>query len=161
MERKSDYQEALLKRIIESDGIKKITDAITAVISGTPDVNVTDREARLLGIVTTLMENRTYDHATFDASASGNLVAAVATKVIKVHGITIQAAGTVVVNINDGSGGASLAEWTFQAREGVVYAFAPYPAHWFQTSVNTALYVTLSAAVVVTINVIYTDDDSA
>lgn len=126
-------------------------------------VEIDPRQIRALTAsdkVTTLMEDRTYDHATFDASASGDLVAAVAGKVIKVHAITIQAAGTVVVNINDGSGGASLAEWTFQAREGVVYSFAPYPAHWFQTSVNTALYVTLSAAVVVTSNVIYTDDDA-
>ena len=46
-----EYEEKLLERIIETDGIKKIQDAITAVISGTPDVNVTDRVARLLGIV--------------------------------------------------------------------------------------------------------------
>lgn len=40
-----------LVAIKDVDGIKKIQDAITAVISGTPDVNVTDRVARLLGIV--------------------------------------------------------------------------------------------------------------
>ena len=49
--RRSDYEEKLLQRIIETDGIKKIQDAITVVISGTPDVNVTDKAARLLGVV--------------------------------------------------------------------------------------------------------------
>lgn len=102
-----------------------------------------------------------YKHASFDAGASGTLVAAVAGKVIKVNAITIQAQGTVVVNISNGNGGASLAEWSFQAREGVVYSFAPYPAHWFQTGVNTALYVTLSAGVTVTINCIYNDADAS
>lgn len=102
-----------------------------------------------------------YKHAVFDSNASGNLVAAVAGKVIKIHAITIQAQGTVIVNINDGLGGASLAEWSFQDREGVVYSFAPYPAHWMQTGVNTALYVTLSAAQTVTINLIYSDTDAS
>ena len=32
--RRSDYEEYLLKRIIETDGIKKIQDAISAVIYG-------------------------------------------------------------------------------------------------------------------------------
>ena len=107
-------------------------------------------------------EGITYDHAHFDAAASGDLVgAAGAGLVIKVHALTIQAQGTVVVNLTNGNGGASLAEWSFQAREGVVYGFAPYPAHWLQTGQNTALYVTLSAAQTVTINCIYSDEDAS
>lgn len=103
-----------------------------------------------------------YKHAHFDAAADGNLVAAVAGFCIKVHAITIQAQGTVVVNIRDGNaGGASLAEWSFQAREGVVYSFAPYPAHWFQTTAGNALFVDVSAAQTVTINCIYTDADTS
>jgi len=46
-----DYEERLLELIKDTDGIKKIQDPITAIISGTPDVNVTDRAARLLGII--------------------------------------------------------------------------------------------------------------
>lgn len=46
---RSEREEKLLERIIETDGIKKIQDAITAVISG--DVDVSDRAARLLGVV--------------------------------------------------------------------------------------------------------------
>jgi len=102
---------------------------------------------------------KTYKTAVFDASASGDLVAAVAGKVIKLHALTIQAQGTVVVNLNNGNGGSSLMEWSFQAREGAVVPMANAPAFWAITSVNTALYVTLSAAVVVTITAIYSDDD--
>jgi len=111
--------------------------------------------------VFTKHDNKTYKTAVFDASASGNLVAAVAGKVIKLHALTIQAQNTVVVNLNNGAAGASLMEWSFQAREGAVIPMANAPAYWAVTSVNTALYVTLSAAVVVTITAIYSGDDAA
>jgi hypothetical protein len=106
-------------------------------------------------------DSKTYKVAVFDASASGNLVAAVAGKVIKLHALTIQAQNTVVVNLNNGAAGTSLMEWSFQAREGAVVPMANAPAYWAITSVNTALYVTLSAAVVVTITAIYSDDDAS
>jgi len=106
-------------------------------------------------------DSKTYKVAVFDASASGNLVAAVAGKVIKLHALTIQAQNTVVVNLKDGSAGSSLMEWSFQAREGAVIPMANAPAYWAITGVNTALYVTLSAAVVVTITAIYSDDDAS
>jgi hypothetical protein len=105
-------------------------------------------------------DSKTYKTAVFDASASGNLVAAVADKVIKLHALTIQAQNTVVVNLNNGAAGASLMEWSFQAREGAVIPMATAPAFWAKTGVNTALYVTLSAAVTVTITAIYSDDDA-
>jgi len=47
----SEREEELLRRIIEIDGIKKINDAITAVVSGTVTTDVSDRPARLLGQV--------------------------------------------------------------------------------------------------------------
>ena len=102
---------------------------------------------------------KTYKTVFFNGSASGVLVAAVAGKVIKLHAMTIQAQGTVTVSLNDGAGGPSLMEWSFQAREGAVIPMANAPAYWLKTSIGTALYVTLSAAVVVTINAIYSDDD--
>jgi hypothetical protein len=111
--------------------------------------------------VFTKHDNKIYKTAVFDASASGNLVAAVAGKVIKLHALTIQAQGTVVVNLNNGAAGTSLMEWSFQAREGAVIPMATAPAFWAITGVNTALYVTLSAAVVVTITAIYSDDDAS
>lgn len=121
---------------------------------------ITDEYGRLK--ILTLHDQTPYDHAFFNAAADGALVAAVGGKVIKVHAITIQAAGTVVVNIRtNNAAGTILDSWTLQAREGVVKPFAPYPAHWFQTAVGEALYVDVTAAVNVTINCVYTDDDAA
>ena len=108
-------------------------------------------------------EKTDYPHAFFNAAADGALVAAVGGKVIKVHAMYLQSAGTVVVNIRtNNAAGTILASWTLQAREGVAgYDFVPYPAHHFQTAVGEALYVDVTAAVNVTINCIYTDDDAA
>ena len=146
----SNLDVALSTRALESGGnlasIKAKTDNIDTALSARTH---------------TKHDAKTYKTAVFDASASGNLVAAVAGKVIKLHALTIQAQGTVVVNLNNGSGGASLMEWSFQAREGAVVPTANAPAYWAITSVNTALYVTLSAAVTVTITAIYSDDDAS
>ena len=111
--------------------------------------------------VATAHDSKTYESVTFDSSSSGNLKAAVASKVTKLHALAIQAQGTVIVNLNNGSGGARLMQWSFQAREGAALAFVPAPAYWLKTSVNTALYVTLSAAVVVTITAIVSSDDAS
>jgi len=127
------------------------------------DTNIGNVDVVTLPTITqsTKHDAKIYKTAVFDASASGNLVAAVAGKVIKLHASTIQAQNTVVVNLNNGAAGASLMEWSFQAREGAVIPMANAPAYWAVTSVNTALYVTLSAAVVVTITAIYSDDDTS
>jgi hypothetical protein len=147
---------------IRHNGVEKDPTQIRALTSASDSVEAKQATASNLNAnVFTKHDNKTYKTAVFDASASGNLVAAVADKVIKLHALTIQAQGTVVVNLNNGSGGSSLMEWSFQAREGAVVPMAPAPAYWAKTSVNTALYVTLSAAVVVTITAIYSDDDTS
>lgn len=102
-----------------------------------------------------------YGVAVFDAAASGNLVAAVPNKVTKLHALAIQAQGTVIINLNNGAAGNSLMEWSFQAREGATMGFAGAPAYWAVTSQNTILYVTLSAAVQVTITAIVSSDDAS
>ena len=106
-------------------------------------------------------DSKVYAPAVFDAAASGNLVAAVTDKVTKLHALCIQAQGTVVVNLNDGVAGTSLMEWSFQAREGAVLPLASSPAFWAKTTANTILYVTLSAAVQVTITAIVSSDDAS
>ena len=147
---------------IRHNGVEKDPTQIRALTSASDSVEAKQATASNLNAnVFTKHDNKTYKTAVFDASASGNLVAAVADKVIKLHALTIQAQGTVVVNLNNGSGGSSLMEWSFQAREGAVIPMAPAPAYWAKTSVNTALYVTLSAAVTVTITAIYSDDDAS
>lgn len=144
---------------IDPTQIRDLTSNDVVTVQGITDA--LPAGTNLIGNVKTLHDLKTYKTAMFDASASGNLVAAVAGKVIKLHALTIQAQGTVVVNLNNANGGASLMEWSFQAREGAVVPMVNAPAYWAITGVNTALYVTLSAAVVVTITAIYSDDDAA
>jgi hypothetical protein len=144
---------------IDPTQIRALTSADIVTVQGITDA--LPAGTNTIGNVKTLHDLKTYKTAVFDASASGNLVAAVAGEVIKLHALTIQAQNTVVVNLNNGAAGASLMEWSFQAREGAVVPMANAPAYWAITSVNTALYVTLSAAVVVTITAIYSDDDAS
>lgn len=140
---------------VRKDSLTTLTD-----VDGDYIPVVCDEYGRLK--ILSLHDQTSYDHAFFNAAADGDLVALVGGKVIKVHSITIQAAGTVVVNIrSDNAAGAILASWTLQAREGVVYGFVPYPAHWFQTAAGEALFVDVTAAVNVTVNCIYTDDDAS
>ena len=104
----------------------------------------------------------TYKTAFFNAAADGDLIAAVANKVIKVHALALQASGTVTVNIrNDAVGGTILMSWNLQAREGAVLPLAAYPAYWMITAQGKALFCDVTAAQTVTINVIYTDADAS
>lgn len=103
-----------------------------------------------------------YKTAFFNAAADGDIVAAVANKVIKVHAVALQSAGTVTINIRtDDASGTILSSWTLQAREGAVLPLADSPAYWFKTTAGEALYCDVTAAVNVTLNVIYTDSDAS
>jgi hypothetical protein len=113
------------------------------------------------GAVTVNLASATYKTATFLASASGNIVAAVTGKVIKVHYLDIQAQGTVTTTIKDDTSGNIKDEWKLQDREGAVKAFAPYPAYHYASAQGTALYAALDATETVKISVIYTDADAS
>lgn len=107
-----------------------------------------------------LNESKEYESVVFDGAAAGDLAAAASPGyVTKLHALVVQAQGTVVVNLTDGNGGASLLELSFQAREGAVLPFSPSPAFWLKTSPNTALYVTVSAAETVTMTAIISRDE--
>lgn len=106
-----------------------------------------------------LNDSKEYESVTFDAAASGNLAASIQGFNVKLHALVVQAQGTVVVNLNNGNGGASLLELSLQDREGAVLPFAAAPAYWLKTDVGTDLYVTLSAAETVTITAIISRDE--
>jgi len=148
-------------RALTSSDIVTVVQATAASLKATVTQEAKDRTVTGTLTQSTKHDSKVYAPAIFDASASGTLKAAVANKVTKLHALAIQAQGTVVVNLNNGSGGASLMEWSFQAREGAVLPLASNPAYWAITSVNTILYVTLSAAVQVTITAIVSSDDAS
>lgn len=172
----SNLDVALSTRALESggnlDSIKAKTDNLDAALTslfGTlgqktmagsaPVVLASDQVIS----VKTLHDLKTYASATISTAAAGNttLVSAVASKVTKVHALSLQSEGTVTVLIQDGAGGTTLDRWSFQAREGAVKPMVIAPACWFKTSVNTILNMNLSAAIQTQINLVYSSDDSS
>ena len=98
--------------------------------------------------------------AVVNVAATGDVVAAVAGRRIKVYAYAMQGQGTVTAFLRDGAAGDPLTlTWNFQAREGVVAQPTKPPTYLFATSQGNALQVVLSAAVTVGVEVSYWDDD--
>jgi hypothetical protein len=96
--------------------------------------------------------------AVIDDAASGNntLVAAVASKKIRVLSLFMVSAGTVNARFEDGAGGAALTgQMNLVANTGFVLPFNP--VGWFETSVNTLLNLELSAAISVDGSLVYVE----
>lgn len=86
--------------------------------------------------------------AVIDAATSGDntLVAAVASKKIRVLALWLVSAGTVNVRFESGAGGTALSgQANLVANTGFVLPFNP--AGWFETASNTLLNLELSGAV--------------
>ena len=90
----------------------------------------------------------TTKYAKIDAATSGDntLIAAVASKKIRVLSAFMVAAGTVIVRYEDGASGTAL---TGQMNLSLNSGFTlPYnPEGWFETTANTLLNLELSAAI--------------
>ena len=132
------------------------------------DVDVTSLPAlptgtNSIGTVVDGGSGKTLKRAVVNTSTSGaDVVAAVASKRIKVYSYAIQATGTVNVNLRDGAAGAAMTlTWNLQAREGATVGAVNPPAFLFGTTAGNALQVVLSAAVTVGIEVTYWDDDGS
>lgn len=94
--------------------------------------------------------------AVIDAATSGDntLVAAVASKKIRVLALFAVATGAVNVRFESGAGGTALTgQMNLVANTGFVLPFNP--AGWFETAVNTLLNMELSAAVSVDGSLVY------
>lgn len=97
-------------------------------------------------------------YAIIDAAASGDntLVAAVASKKIRVLAALLVSTGAVTTRFEDGPGGtARSGQMSLVANSGFTLPFNP--AGWLETSVNTLLNLELSAAVSVDGMLVYTE----
>lgn len=86
--------------------------------------------------------------AIIDAATSGDntLVAAVASKKIRVLALFLVAAGTVITRFESGAGGTALTgQMNLVANTG--FSLSYNPAGWFETASNTLLNLELSAAI--------------
>lgn len=87
-------------------------------------------------------------YAKIDAATSGDntLVAAVASRKIRVLALFVITAGTVTVRFESGAGGTPLTgQMELTAQSGFVLPFSP--VGWFETASNTLLNLELSAAI--------------
>lgn len=132
--------------------------AATSAIAGVAPDNA------LAAIAVAEIQRKTLKRAVINLGASGDntVIAAVASKVLKVYAYAIQSTGTVTAKLTDGAAGASLSlNWTLQAREGAVSAVATPPNYLFKTTAGLALILNLSGAVTVGCEVSYWDDDAS
>lgn len=100
--------------------------------------------------------NDDYKYAVIDDATSGDntLVAAVASRKIRVLALFMVSAGTVNARFEDGAAGTALTgQMNLVANSGFTLPFNP--AGWFETSVNTLLNLELSAAVSVDGSITY------
>jgi hypothetical protein len=120
---------------------------------------------RIDDVVGIVSAYRTYKRANGSCATNGNntIIAAVAGMKIKVYDYSLQAEGTVVATFQNGAGGAQIGQrWSFQAREGKLkHGIPPLSPHDFETAATTLLNLSLSAAIQVNYEIIYTDTDAA
>lgn len=123
---------ALGQQVVESTG------TIT-LVGGVPDAT---------GIVNQAGTDRTVKYAVIDVATSGNntLVAAVASRKIRVLSAFMVASAAVTVRFQSGAAGTALSgQMVLAANSGFVLPYNPHG--WSETAVNTLLNLELSAAV--------------
>lgn len=108
---------------------------------------------------------KTLKTKTGSASATFSIVAAVASKKIKVYSLSLITASTTAVTITfkDGAAGTALTTYPLQALTGTNFGLTEnvaVPSSLFETSAGTLLEMSFSAAQTVTYNIRYFDDDS-
>lgn len=103
---------------------------------------------------------KTFKRAVFSA-ASGDVVAAVAGKRIKVYAYSLQAgADSSAVQLTNGSGGSNLTiNWSLNNREGLASATIKPPNYLFATTAGTSLYAVVTGTI--SVEVSYWDDDAS
>jgi hypothetical protein len=102
----------------------------------------------------------TYKTAYVAGAVSGNLIAGVANKVIKVHQIKIQALATMEANILDDAAGNVLDHFKGNDREGDESPNLPYPQYLYKTQVGKPLYVAFITGGNTTFRISYSDADA-
>jgi hypothetical protein len=136
--------------------VDKIPSLGQALMAASTPVTIASNQSPLI-----LHDATEYKTAIFLGTASGNLVAAVTSKSIKVHYLDIQAQGTETIDIKDDTSGNIIDQWQLQAREGAVKSFVPYPAYHYKSASGKPLYVALAAGGnSIKICVIYRDADA-
>ncbi len=135
---------------------------VTTVTAVTAISNALPTGSNLIGYVG---HGKTPKFKTGSASATFTIVAAVASKKIKVYSLSLMTASTtaVTVTFKDGAAGTALGTYILQAITGTNFGITEnlaIPSSLFETTAATLLEMAFSAAVSVTYNLRYWDDDA-
>lgn len=155
---------------LRSGAVAAVLTAAGALIGGDAtnglDVDVTRLPALAAGtnLIGNVGHGKTCKSKTGSASATFTIVAAVTSKKIKVYSLSLMMSSTtaVTVTFKDGAGGTALGTYTLQAITGTVQGITEnvaIPSSLFESSAGTLLEMAFSAAVSVTYNLRYWDDD--
>ncbi len=105
---------------------------------------------------------KTLKRASVALAESGDIIALVASRRIKVYAYACQSLNdSMTLTIKDGSAGSTIVTWTLNAREGVVGSSVNPPSFIFATTAGTALYGTISGTGTVNVSVSYWDEDAS
>lgn len=107
--------------------------------------------------------NKTLKRAVVSLSATGDVIAAVPTKLLKIYHYAIQArSDTSTVQFRDGAAGSFLGlRWGLNAREGASGAGVDAARFLFATTAGNALQAVITGGNPVDIEVSYWDDDAS
>jgi hypothetical protein len=164
--------DTLLTAIKSTDGIKKIVDAVslaaeTTKVIGTINIAANQTLAALTSITNavTIAHGKTCKSITGTISATATIIAAVANKRIKVFSFDLFSISTSIVTVTfkNGEGGAALATYPLQAITSSIFGIVKatsIPSCFFATAAGALLELSFSAAVNVTYNLSYWDDDA-
>lgn len=136
-------------------GAKTGANSLSVVLASDPATRPVSLESNSLYAAGTAM---TPKFAIIDAATSGDntLVAAVASKKIRVLSLYLVAAGSVNVRFESGAGGTALSgQMNLVVNTGFVLPFNPLG--WFETASNTLLNLELSGAVSVDGGLVYVE----
>ena len=121
-----------------------------------------DVQADAIALVDT---GKTLKVKTGSASATFTIVAAVASKKLKVYSLSLMTASATAVTITfkSGAAGTAIGTYILQAIAGTNFGITeniPVPSSLFETTAGVLLEMAFSAAVSVTYNLRYWDDDA-
>lgn len=114
------------------------------------------------GMAVSVLQRKTIKRAAGSVTTSGDLIAAVGGKMLKVLGYTLQCNTTASnVKLTDGSAGAQkTCLWNMTANMNIIEGYISPPDYIFGTTAGNSLYANVSTTSTIQYAVTYFDDDA-
>lgn len=125
-------------------------------------VTFVDQGGASVGIPVVIIQNKTLKRKVVALTVTGEVIALVATKKLKIFSYAIQSRNdSMTVQFRDGTAGNLIGlRWTLNAREGAVGPATDPPTFLFNTTAGNNLQAVITGTGTIDIEVSYFDDDS-